>query len=536
VAFKDIAAHISYPQKTSERFKRLDALDRLRKGTFYDHIKVPFDQESDGTNYIPLRSRRPAVIWNGAKLLVDQLSGLLFGDEQMPIVRTYDGEEPSEQDQNAERGIQHLVETLSLDAIMDEITETASSGSAAVVVRGMADKEPFIEIIPGKECKPTFDPKNPNKLVKVEQIYPTTGTDLAELGYDIKEENLKEDYWFRIVIDGTDEIRYEPMLDQRYQLLGQIIDGKKVEWIVDEDNSAPHEWPVIPVVWIKAPKGNRIDGDCLYESIADILVEIDYDLSQVGRGYRYTADPMLAMKRGELRQGATPAGYENEKTQRDSKGAIIKSPTNVIDVEPGGEAKLLEISGKGLQSASEYIKQLREWGLEICGGMKSDAENSKGPESGRALEMLFQSLILVVKRWRVAIGNKGFVPLVRLLLIGIERGIIAVEGVEKVPSTTVMRLVWPQWMTPSGADLLASAQAWQTLAGGSAMSPVPILPRKTITRISAANLGMTDSSTIVDELEKQNTSDDASAQAEADVQHQKSLETIQAKSSPEIKG
>jgi hypothetical protein len=99
-----------------------------------------------------------------------------------------------------------------------------------------------------------------------------------------------------------------------------------------------------------------------------------------------------------------------------------------------------------------------------------------------------------------------------------------------------MRLVWPQWMTPSGADLLASAQAWQTLAGGSAMSPVPILPRKTITRISAANLGMTDSSTIVDELEKQNTSDDASAQAEADVQHQKSLETIQAKSSPEIKG
>ena len=50
MAFSDIAKRIKYPDKTSERYKRLDALDRLRAGTFYDHIKISYDDGEGDTS------------------------------------------------------------------------------------------------------------------------------------------------------------------------------------------------------------------------------------------------------------------------------------------------------------------------------------------------------------------------------------------------------------------------------------------------------------------------------------------------------
>lgn len=544
MGYREIKGKIKYPKGTTERYKRLDAYDRLREGTLYDHIRTPFDCEEEGGQYIRMRERRPSIIWQCPRLIVDQLSGLLWGDEQMPIVRTYYGEEPTDEDKAAEDGIQHLVEILNLDAVMDEITEKASSGSAAVVLRAVEGIEgdgndPYIEIIPGKECKPTFDPKNPKKLVKIEQLYPTTGQALRDIGYDkdvIPDEELDKDFWFRLEIDDKEEIRYFPMRSDRYERLGQIEGGKKIEWEIDKENSIAHEWPALPVIWVKGPKGNRIDGDCLYGSIIDILVEIDYSLSQIGRGYRYTADPMLAYKRGELRQGVIPAAFDNveDRTQRDENGQVIKSPNNVLDIEPGGDAKYLEISGDGLKSSGEFVKLLREWGLEICGGMKSDAETTSGVQSGRALEILYQALILVIKRWRVAVGNGAFLPLIRMLLTGMEDGVITVNGVDSLDPKTTMRLVWPQWMTPSGSDLLASAQAWQSLAGGSATAPVPILPRMTVTRIAGSNLGMPDVSTLIKTLEKQNNDDDADQLESEDRAHQRQVEIKKVSTKPKI--
>jgi hypothetical protein len=526
VGFAEVKAKLKYPQKTSDRYKRLDAFDRLRDGTIYDGISTPFDKEYSGSTYVKIRDRRPDVRWTGAAMLVDQLSGLLWGDEQMPIIRTYEGEDPDKTQQQAEKSIQKLAEDLTLDAIMDEVTEKASSGSAAIIVRATDDRDLYIEVVPGKECRPYFDPTNPNRLLKIEQCYPTKGEALRDLGYDIPEDKLKADYWYRLTIDADEEIRYEPLSDDLYSRLGQHdSSGAVIAWKPDDrpEFSGPHGWPILPVLWCKSPKGNRIDGACMYELIADNLIAIDYNLSQVGRGFRYTADPMLMVKRGELNSaGTVPADYgeEPDKTQRDEAGNVVKSPANVLDIDAGGDAKMLEISGQGLSAMVDYIKLLREWGLEICGGMKSDAETTKGVESGRALEMLYQALILVVKRWRVALGTKGYLPLVRLILTGIECGLLDFEGVDAIPPEVTMRLVWPTWMTPSGQDLVAEANAWQTLAGGSPKDPVVILPPKIVTRLAATNLGMNDVTAILEELEAHNKdmADQAeqAAQASAD--------------------
>lgn len=540
MAFWKIARKIKYSPGVSERFKTLDAYDRLRLGTFYDHITQAFEDEYAGNEYVKLRDRRPGNIWNGASLLVDQLAGLLWGDEQMPIVRTYIGDKPSEADRQAELGIQHLSEKLNLDSVMDNVTTTASSGSAAIIFRATRTGV-NIEVIAGKECTPHFDDRDPDFLVSLDQCYPTTGAALAEMGYQIKQEDLDQPFWFKLSFDSETETRYKPMRDDEFQLLGQIVQGRRVQWEIDPARTWAHGWPELPVLWVKSPARGvaRIDGECLFGKIVDILVSIDYNLSQIERGFRYTADPMLAITGGEIKAGSYPAAYTPTAAKTpatDSKGKVIKSAAHILPVEPGGSAEMLEISGQGLDKFREFVKTLREWGLEIAGGIKSDASTTKGIESGRALEMLYQSLILVIKRWRVALGNMCYLPLIRLLLVGIQDGVIAVEGVDTPPPDTQMRLVWPTWMTPSGADLLATANAWQTLAGGSAREPRPLLPWQTITRLAGGNLGMTDVSTLVDELKKQldgeADQEQEDADAEADRQTDSQIAVVKAKPVP----
>lgn len=524
MAYQDVCAKIKYPAKTSARFKRLDGYDRLRDGTLYEHLKIPFEQEyqAGGDTYIPMRERRPSIVWRGAQMLASQLAGLLWGDEQMPVVRTYLGEKPSAEDKQAETAIQHLSESLGLDVVMENVTQLASSGSCAVIVRATSSKQPYIEVVPGKECRPKFDPSDPMRMVEFEQLYPTTGNALVEMGYDIDPKELNDEFWFRLTIDNTEEVRYLPMPAKKYERLGEKDEyGVRIAWTRDEKNSFPHGWNCVPVVWVKSPSRgvNSLDGDCLYGAIVDILVAIDYDLSQIERGFRYTADPMLAIRRGELKQGSVPTSLGSEdKTRTDEQGNIVKSPSNVIDIEPGGEAKLLEISGQGLDKFREFARMMREWGLEIAGGMKADASDTKGGDSGRVLEILYQNMVLLLKRWRVALGSNGYVPVLKLLLRGIANDVIAVEGVVNAPADTTLRLVWQTWMTPAGADLNQTVQAWQLLAGGSQKDPVAILPRSMVARMAAGNLGITDTSSVVAELDKQQKQDDADAQAEMEAE------------------
>lgn len=555
MAFEDIRKKIQYAENTSERYKRLDALDRLRMGTFYDHIKIPFNLEQDGSTYVFLHERRPSVIWGGAKMLADQLSGLLWGDEQMPIVRVgsgiEDGDDSSagsgddaiDQDGNpkpnpkveanakAERVIQYVSEKLCLSSVMDEATSKASSGSAVIFLRSMPDKSLYVEVVSGKECTPVLHPRNANVFIAIEQLYPTKGSALRELGYDIPEDKLSANYWFRLLVDKQDEKRYVPMTAERFAMLGQRDPetGEIVRWEIDSARSGPHGWPMLPALWCKAPLGDRLDGECLYGSIKDILVEIDYELSQLARGYKYSADPMLAIRRGELRKGATPAGYDEPSTLKGEDGQVVRDVGNTIDVEPGGEAKLLEISGQGLDKMREFISTLREWGLEIAGGMKSDSETTKGVQSGRALEMLYQNLILVVKRWRVALGDKVYLPLMKMVLQAIDAGLIEIQDVDDVDPDISMRLVWPTWMTPTGPDLLATAQAWEVLAGGSPTAPVTILPKEEITKLAGGNLGFTDTASLVKKVAVKDAQQKKAEADQADADHQRNLETIKAK-------
>lgn len=518
MAFSDIAQRIRYPRGLSARYRSQDQLLRFLDGTLYDDAHLtPFDQEYTGFSsgeYIRLRERRPSVVSNFARQFVEQTIGLLWADEQFPIVRCYRADNADEQDTESEKQIQHLIEAIGADQVLARATYLGSVGSAAVVVRGLPashtapDGQPWIEVWPGYQCVPVFDPRNPNALTAIATIYPETGEALKIAGYDILKDDEQQTFWMRIDLDDRKEMRYKPMRQDRFERIGEDDKGAVIKW--EPQAIFAHRFGVVPAVWGRAPNAGRaIDGPCVFGAAVDTIVELDYQLSQIGRAYKYTADPLLAVKRGELNVNSySPQGSKPSQTQTDGAGNIVKSATNVLDIPAGGDAKLLEISGSGLTAALDYVRALREYALESIGGMKSDAATQKGAQSGRALELLYQALVIVVKRLRIAWGTNALLPLLSLVLRGIQTGELSVPGCVGIdPQSIAMRLKWPQWMTPTGADFLSTAQGWQLLAGGSAQSPVPILDRETVTRIAATNLGFQDAETLVSEVAAQNESD-----------------------------
>jgi hypothetical protein len=534
VAYGDIARRVnSYPQTISERYRTQDRLLRFLDGTLYDDAKLtPFDREFSGPGatgeYVELKDRRPSVVSNFARQFVEQTIGLLWMDEQFPIVRCFSAADPTEEDSEAEKIVQHLIEAISADEIMARATYLGSIGSAAIVVRGLPaaqhspEGEPWYEVWRGYQCVPIFNERNPRVLEALPIMYSLTGEELKHAGYGVAKDDATATFWLRIDLDARREVRYKPMRQDRFEQLGQEVNGQIVRW--EPDSEYPHRFGVTPAVWGRSPNaGNHeLDGPCIFGPAIDTIVEIDYALSQIGRAYYYTADPILALRGGVLNvnqyapEGSKTVPTADELTDGTANRAARK---HQINVPAGGDAKLLEIEGSGLNNALEYVTRLREYALESIGGMKSDSETQKGAQSGKALELLYQALVIVVKRLRLAWGNRVLIPMLDLTLRGIQTGELVIPGVTPIdPNAIVMRLKWPQWMTPTGADFLSTVMGWQALAGGSAQDPVPILDRPTVTRLAATNLGFQDSEALVQAVEDQTAKDSAADLAQQEAQ------------------
>ena len=128
-------------------------------------------------------------------------------------------------------------------------------------------------------------------------------------------------------------------------------------------------------------------------------VEIDYQLSQVGRGLKYSSDPTLLLKDPTL-----------------PDGELIKGAGNALIVSEKGDARLLEIGGTASAAVIEYVRTLRELALESIHGNRASPDKVAAAQSGRALELLNQGLIWLADNLRTSYGEVGLLQLARLIV------------------------------------------------------------------------------------------------------------------------
>lgn len=439
--FKTIQQKLNRDDDFPERSFRIQVLQRVLNGTLYDELPHAFHEEANGADeYIPLRDRRPCVRTNLCRTVVDDSVSLLFSEGHFPTVEV-DGD-------GRKQALAKLLKEIKLNETMIDAATRGSVGSVAVLFK-VLEKRVFLEVMETSYLTPRWNPKAPDTLLGVDEKYKVRGKDLQAQGYGIPRDDLGATFWFQRTWDDAAETWFLPW---------KVADKEQTPQ-VDKEKTVTHDLGFVPVVWIKnLPGGDAVDGlPTFCDEAVDTQIEIDYQLSQAGRGLKYTSDPTLMIKE--------PAFGE--------QGPTVKGAANAIKVSPEGDAKLLEINGTGAATVLEYVKHLREIALETMHGNRVTPEKMASAQSGRAMELMQTGLIWLADRLRISYGEGAILEIVSMIARASKKVKLTLKNGEKVGEFDPAKeasLRWPAWFAPTQTDLQTMANTLRTLCDTGLMS------------------------------------------------------------------
>lgn len=430
-----IPADPDYPPRTA----RLALLKRVLDGTIYDALPYDFHEERTAAGeYIPLRQRRPSVRYPLARIVTDDSISLVFSDGHFPTIDT--------QDSSLRSIFSDIVLETNLNTTLQEAALRGAVGSVAMLFRILKGRI-FISVVESLYLTPLWDPEAPDTLASVVEKYKVPGAILATMGYTIADPQTI--YWFQRSWDAVAESWFHPWPVSQPQIPE-----------LDAARTTRHGLGFVPVVWIRnlpgGPDGaDGIDGASTFRPAVETQIEIDYQLSQAGRGLKYSSDPTLLIRE--------PAADSSE---------LIRGGGNALVVSEKGDARLLEINGTAASAVIDYVRALRELALEGVHGNRASADRLTTAQSGRALEMMNQGLIFLADNLRVSYGA-AILALARMIIraSNIYRLTTHGEPIAPIDPSNRLRLVWPRWYPPSADDRAKDAQTLATLTQNRLLAP-----------------------------------------------------------------
>jgi hypothetical protein len=437
--FKSISATIPADSDLPDRSRVLDLRQRVLMGTFYDGLNYEFHQEKNGAGeYVPLVSRQPSIRYGLCRLVVDETVAMLFGESRFPDLDC--------EDEDTRNNLALIEDECGLVRAMREAALFGSCGSVCVLMRVLG-KRPYFDVMQTLFLTPTWQKNAPDQLESVRERYKVRGQAMADAGYSIKSSDLQAWFWFQRIWDMQTESWFLPLK------VSDLKRGKS--FLLDTARTVEHRFGFVPMVWIRnLPGGDQVDGDCTFRAAIETSIEIDYQLSQAGRGLKYSSDPTLMIKE--------PAFGD---------GQFVKSAANALLVSEKGDAKLLEIGGTAAAAVIEYVRVLREMALESVHGNRANADKLSAAQSGRAMELMNQPMINLVDQLRDAYGTNGLLPLLRMVVAASALYPMALHG-DALPLASGVRvaLKWPPYFSPTQADRQGEATTLTTLVTGGILS------------------------------------------------------------------
>jgi len=453
--FKTITSKIKRDKDYPLRQFTIDMLTRVLNGELYDHLEYDFNTEKkDGIEeYIPIRDRRPSVRYALCRIVVDDSVSLLFSEGHFPTVAC-DDKVTAEQ-------LAAIIKETKLNALMIDAATKGSVGSVAILMR-ILDGRMFFNAYNTQFMKPIWKKTAPDTLERVEEKYKVSGQVLLDSGYtNVKAEKT---YWFMRTWDENAETWYVPW----------EIGAVNHTPVVDTPHTTQHKLGFVPMLWVKnLPGGDDIDGRPTFPNEAiDTSIEIDYQLSQAGRGLKYSSDPTLLLKEPAI----------------GNDGQVKKGGGNAIVVGPEGDAKMLEINGTASEAVIEYVRCLREMALESAHGNRANADKLSAAQSGRAMELMNQSLIWLADKLRISYGEGALLSLLNMIVKASAKFKLKVGGkeIEELKQDQNLTLQWPAWYAPTITDMQTRANTLKTLCDSG------LLSRETAIKILAAEYDIED--------------------------------------------
>jgi hypothetical protein len=474
--YKTITDLIPPDSDLPARTHELDLLGRVLNGKLYDVLGKEFHEERGANSeYIPLRQRKPSVRYNLCRTVVEDSISLLFSEGQFPTIESADHE--------ARNGARAIVAGSGLRQVMADAAIRGSVGSVAVQMRVLKGRV-FFKAFDTGYLTPSWKPDEPDRLARITERYKVRREALEAAGYTVSKDHSW--YWFQRMWDEAREVWYLP-----WPVLQAAAHEKRPAGPVEDPRlTVTHGLGFVPWVWIKnlpggSSTGDENDGACTFDGAIETQIEIEYQLSQVGRGLKYSSDPTLLIKE--------PAFGEQSE--------FVRSAANALVVSQNGDAELLELKGTASGAVLEYVRVLREAALEAMHGNRTMADKLSASQSGRAMELMHQALVWLAGHLRHSYGDNGLLTLLEMVAVTSRKMELTVKGrkILPIPEDAELSLRWPPWFEPTGTDMVEQANATATWRAAGAMS------QQTAVRITAQTVGVDDVEAEIAEIQRDQT-------------------------------
>lgn len=490
---------------------------------------------------VPLRERKPLVVYPLAKAAVRQAVRFTFGEGRYPRVTCDEqaadeaGEEPlavSKDDAAViSRAIESLTSQAALKPLMRVLMAHGLAMRTAVAAISVRDGRFHVETPFAKDCWATFrHGDSSDEVLALVWCY-----QFEKLVTDKDGRISYKRHWFRR--DYTQEaiVEYHD---------APVEVGKSPEWRAK--NVTAHNFGFCPVVWIP----NRIDeasggmdGVSLYEGLEDEFDALNFALSQRHRGIVVFGIPQpyeTGVEDGdgpgaEAASGlpSGPVGFGGDEPP--PFGAAAPKPVRASGPDAmwsysGDKVTLglLETSGKSFEVATAHVNDIRQRLLEAMSVVLVNADNisGRGDMSAKFLSMVFQDLLSLVDDlrevwWRYglervltmmlrivhALGGKGLIlPNAEKVAAIVGRRVVDTEG-GPVFVPLSLTCTWGDYFSPSVDDIHKQVTT-ATLAHEKG-----IVPKRAAVAYVQEPFGISDVDAAVQELA-----------AEADQEHRRVME------------
>jgi hypothetical protein len=441
------------PGENLGQFKRyrdeeLHRLDTYLNNTQYDHL-LPWDA-GDRDTYIPLRNRKPRVIYNLGKRLCSTVAAKLLGEQVFPAFRV-------EEDPETEYVLQLILQMSRFRLHTLQAMQKACATGSSFVRFWFVGGKIRMTVYDSKHCYPRFDEAGELQEIEVRYVYDDTD--------DLDERGAPKKKWYRLLLSSTTDILFD---NPEFKPGGEAPAFEEVA-------RADHDLGFVQGQWFKTSESiDCPDGESLLVHVTDLIDSLNYSLSQADQAVAYAQEPQLAIK-----------GMDVDEVEN-----LVKSSERAWNLGRDGEAKFVEANLGGVERGEMLRAEKKQKIADVARVCLLDPEKIVGSaQSAKAMEVLHGPLVELVDELRTVIEDDLIALLTKLLstlLILEQRGMNEYVMMPPgwLPKNTQITCAWPPIFPMTMEDLRAKVSVGVQAANAS------LLSRETVTKWIAKDFGV----------------------------------------------
>jgi len=527
-----------------ERYKTLGKLRGYYASTQYEGRPDFFTgQRTPHDKPVPLRERKPCVIYPLPKNAVHQVVRFTFGESRFPTIAVEAVEKAEDavfgltladdESETLEKYIAKLIETSALKPTMRRLMRPGLAVGTSVAILVVRNGCFRIDIANAEDCMPTFQGGDVNgDVLALTWCYPYNKT-VPNRQTGVPEVQRT---WYRQDITEAAYVLYKEV---------PVEAGIEPVWLVEK--VIPHTFGFCPVRWIRnlhEEDSGSIDGMSLYDDLFDEFDALNFALSQRHRGIHHFGTPQPWETGVDEDDGPAPTGRKSIGTPG-FQPAGGPSPHGVIlgaDGSParkggpdqvwsysGKEVRLgvLETTGKAFEVSTLHVNDIRARVLEsmsvvLVNISEIAGRTQQGQMSAKFLELAYEPLLAVVDEMRHCWWPLGLQAILSMML----RATVALGGkdllipgaegaaaiLQKFLTRTTAGPMWvPPTMTPNWGDYFAAGpeEINQAITAAKTANEAHLVPMEDAVKYVLPYFGREDVQEALDEIED----DKAEAQA-----------------------